>query len=73
MMKEIHFPWEAQSGAVHAKHKFLRELAAWAQIASWEHYRLSFSIDRLLVPEKYGCEQTFSGDFHALRAGYVGS
>lgn len=52
-MKEIHFPWEAESGEVYANYQFLRELTAWAQTASRENYRLSFSMERPVVPEKH--------------------
>lgn len=33
-MKDIPFPWEAESGEIYANHQFLRELSAQAQTAS---------------------------------------
>lgn len=72
-MKEMHFPWEAESGEVYANHQLLRELTAWAQIASQENYRLSFSTERLIVPEKHGCWQQLSRDLRTSCAGYVGT
>lgn len=72
-MEDIRFPWEAaESGEVYATHQFLRELTAQAPTASWENYRLSFSTERLIVPEKHNCWQKFFG-LHALCAGYVGT
>ena len=72
-MNEMHFPREAESGEVYAKHQFLRELTARAQTASQENYRLSFSMESLIVPEKNSCWQQFSGDPYTLCVGYVGT
>lgn len=55
MIKEIHFPWEAGGGKVYINHQFLRDVTARVQPASQASDRLSFRMERMIVPEKPGC------------------
>lgn len=66
-MKDIPFPWEAESGEIYANHQFLRELSAQAQTASWENYRFSFSTGRLIVPEKQSCHSNILISMHYMQ------
>lgn len=72
-MIKVCFPWEVVGGKVHINHQLFRDVTAWVQTASQASDRLSFSMERMIVPEKLGCWLQFSGDLHILCAGYAGT